>query len=479
MMKTFIELLWVFSVFSFLGWVVRFIVMSVKKRRPVNPGFITLPFLPSNGIGMVLVYALFSKIENYFILFFASAILLTLYKYLLSMAFERSFGFKWRNYSKKRFNLNGYVSAWEPFVYGAVGLFAVKFAFSPMMGLLSGMPLWLALLIPAVISGLIIADSVISVITVINLRKNLKQMKNISELIGNKSSKIPDDELRKSYERRILKSRRFRLRLVKAFPDMQSLNYEKQLYDIKTRFDIIREKNNETYENKHLKKEEKPFAYGLSFSKLFWIFLIGSVFGTVLETFWGLIMDGYFEMRVGLVIGPFIPVYGGGSVAITLCLYKLHKRGDLAVYLASAVIGATFEYCCSYFQEMFLGNVSWDYSDTPFNLDGRTNLTYALIWGILGLVWVRYLYPFISRAIEKIPKKPGKIITIVLCVFLAFDAVISIIAIERKNLRAKNIPPKTVIGEVVDNTFTDDYMNFVYPHMDTRDAFAKRRLKSK
>ncbi len=470
-MKILTEVLWVFSVFSFLGWVFKFVYETVKKRRPSNPGFITLPFLPSNGIAMVLVYVLFSKAESMFIIFFGCAILLTIYKFFLSMLFEKSFGFKWKDYSKKRFNLNGYVSVWEPFAYGALGILAIRYAFNPMLGIISGIPAWLALLIPAIISALIFSDLIISVITVVNLRKNLKQMKNISNLIDDNNGEESDEELRKRYEQRIIKNKRFRLRLVSAFPDMQSLNYEKQLSDIREWFNIIREKNDEEYEKKIEKEEDKPFAYGLSFTKLFWLFFIGSIFGTILETIWCFFMEGHFEMRVGLVIGPFIPVYGGGAVAITLCLYKLHKSNDLIVYLSSAVIGATFEYFCSYFQEMFLGTVSWDYSKTPFNLNGRTNLTFALIWGILGLVWLRYIYPFISRLIEKIPKKSGTIITVILVVFMAFDSAVSIAAVYRENQRSKNIKPQNVVAEWIDNTFNDDYMNFVFPHMATREEF--------
>lgn len=476
-MKLITEILWVFVVFSFLGWLARFISGTIKKRRAVNPGFIILPFLPVAGVGMTLVFLLFHRIDNIFILFFGAAILLTLYKYLLSMLFERAFGFKWKDYSKKRFNINGYISAWEPFAFGLIGTLSVKFAFNPMLSLMSGMPLWLALLIPAVITGLIIADTVISVITVINLRRNLKKMKNISDLIGGRKSKLSDDVLRARYEQRMLKSKRFRLRLVKAFPDMQSLDYEKQLSDLRRQFNIIREKNDKIYETKIENEKDRPFAYGLSFPKLFWLFLIGSFFGTVLETVWGLVMDGYFQMRVGLVVGPFIPVYGGGAVVITLCLYKLHKKGDIIVYLASAVIGATFEYLCSYFQEMFLGTISWDYSDTPFNLDGRTNLTYALIWGVLGLVWLRYVYPFISRTIEKIPKKIGNILTVVLCIIIALDSVFSVLAVMRKNERAEHIPPRTFIGVFVDNAFNDDYMNFVFPYMGTKETFAQKRAE--
>ncbi|MCH5304658.1 MAG: putative ABC transporter permease, partial [Ruminococcus sp.] len=181
-MKILTELLWVFSVFSFLGWVVRLVPEVIKKRHMVNPGFITMPFLPSNGIAMVLVYVLFSKAESSFIIFFGSAILLTIYKFFLSMLFEKSFGFKWKDYSKKKFNLNGYVSVWEPFVFGCIGALSVRYAFNSMMSLISGIPAWLALLIPGVIAALILSDLIISIITVIGLWKNLKQMKNLSEL---------------------------------------------------------------------------------------------------------------------------------------------------------------------------------------------------------------------------------------------------------------------------------------------------------
>lgn len=86
---------------------------------------------------------------------------------------------------------------------------------------------------------------------------------------------------------------------------------------------------------------------------------------------------------------------------LTAALYKLYKLNDTLVFVISAFVGAGFEYFCSWLQEQMFGTVSWDYSDTPFNLDGRTNLMYALIWGFLGLVWVRYLYPWTAKLIEK------------------------------------------------------------------------------
>lgn len=259
---------------------------------------------------------------------------------------------------------------------------------------------------------------------------------------------------------------------------MKSFDFKKCFSALKEHHKLVMERNNEVYEKKYDNKEDKPFASGLCLYKLFWLFVIGSFFGTVLETFYAIIIDGHFEMRVGMVFGPFIPVYGGGAVAITLCLYKLHKLNNIIVFIVSAFIGAAFEFLCSYFQEMILGTISWDYSDTPFNIDGRTNLGFAVVWGILGLLWLRYIYPFISRMIEKIPKKTGSVITIILFVIMLIGGILTNVAIDRKNKRAENIPPKTVIGQFCDAVFTDDYMEFIFPHMGTKETFAEERMQN-
>lgn len=464
--------LWIFAIFSFLGWLVKFIWYSFRKKKIVNPGFITLPFIPAAGIGALAMYFVTYNMENTYMIFLGSAVTLTVGKYLASRLFERTLGFKWRDYSKRPLNLNGYVTFWEAITYGLIAVFLRTWGFDWLNMLIGTIPLWIALLIGTIATGIIIFDVIFSIITVIHLRRNLRQMSDISSLIeenDENNSNISNDELRSQYERKLVTSKRFRLRLVKAFPDMESLNYEKQLTDFKERFNLIREENKKVYENKIEKTEERPFAYGLSFTKLFWLFFVGSFFGTILETIWAFFAEGHFEMRVGLVWGPFIPVYGGGAVAITLSLYRLYKARDLIVYLASAIIGATFEYFCSYFQEMFLDTVSWDYSDTPFNIDGRTNLMFALIWGLLGLFWLRYIYPGFSRLVEKIPKKPGTIITIVMVVFMVVNSAVSCLAVYRHSARHNGEKANNVVMEWVDNTFNDDYMNFIYPHMLDRD----------
>ena len=61
--------------------------------------------------------------------------------------------------------------------------------------------------------------------------------------------------------------------------------------------------SNEQDENK---KERRPFAPGLCFSKLVWVFLISCVVGFLVETLWCYIRHGYIESRQSLVYGPFL-----------------------------------------------------------------------------------------------------------------------------------------------------------------------------
>ena len=79
--------------------------------------------------------------------------------------------------------------------------------------------------------------------------------------------------------------------------------------------------------------------------------MVGNVVGFVLETLYALVRTHEFQVRVGLVFGPFIPVYGLGAVAITLLLWRMYNQKDIMIFLASMFIGGAFEYLCSFVQQ--------------------------------------------------------------------------------------------------------------------------------
>ncbi|MGN0441855.1 MAG: putative ABC transporter permease [Acutalibacteraceae bacterium] len=219
--------------------------------------------------------------------------------------------------------------------------------------------------------------------------------------------------------------------------------------------------------NKKIKpnKLKKSFASGINFYKLVWIFLIGSFLGVVCEVIFCLIVDHRYESRQGVIYGPFNPVYGVGVVLVTVCLYWLRNKRDFWTFLCGSFIGAASEYLCSWYQETFIGTVSWDYSNMWGNLNGRTCLLYAGIWGFLAMLWMKFIYPWVSKLVEAIPNKVGYPLTWILLIAMLVNIWISSVAVNRMTARHQGVEPQNAFDEFLDDTYPDDFLISVYNHM--------------
>ena len=213
-------------------------------------------------------------------------------------------------------------------------------------------------------------------------------------------------------------------------------------------------------------REGNHFARGLGVYKLLLICFIGSFAGVVVELMWCLIRNGYLESRSGLVYGPFNLLYGAGAVALTVCLYRFRNRSGWISFLGGMLVGTVVEYLCSWGQELLFGSRSWDYSAMPFNLNGRVCLLYSVFWGVLGVFWIKDLYPRMAQLILKIPNKIGKILTIAVTVFLIFNSVVSLLAVDRWSERVAGQAPSNSLEELLDERFPNERMESIYANMD-------------
>lgn len=208
------------------------------------------------------------------------------------------------------------------------------------------------------------------------------------------------------------------------------------------------------------------FAKGINLYKLLLICFIGSFAGVVIETLWCLITNRYIESRSGLVYGPFNLLYGIGTVALTVCLYKFRNRGSWISFLGSFIVGSMVEYICSWGQELIFGSRSWDYSYMPFNFNGRICLLYSVFWGLLGVLWIKNIYPRMVSWILKIPNRIGKVATWILVVFFVFNSFMSCVSIYRWSQRMEGIAPSNSFWGLIDERFPDKRMEKVYANMD-------------
>lgn len=207
-----------------------------------------------------------------------------------------------------------------------------------------------------------------------------------------------------------------------------------------------------------VKKEENKILKKIV--KLFCVFVIGSIIGYLLEMIVGLVQNGHFVSKQGLIYGPFSQVYGIGLVIYYLVIPNNKK--NIEIFLISMFLGGIVEYIFSYLQETFFGTISWDYSNLLFNINGRTSLLHCIYWGIGGILFLKYIRPQIEKIDLLYPEMWFKVLIIFLAIFLLFDIIISSLACKRQEERKEGIEPKNNIEIFLDKTYTDEVLNEIY-----------------
>lgn len=200
----------------------------------------------------------------------------------------------------------------------------------------------------------------------------------------------------------------------------------------------------------------------ISFHDIFYIFIFGCFLGWIVEGLWTLLKKGVLINHSALIIGPFNIVYGIGAIVLTLVLRRLENSSKLEIFSVSFFTGSILEYIISYLMEVTFGFVAWNYKMKPFNINGRICLTYSLFWGLLGILWIKVIYPHVHKLIGKLNKKESTKLMKITIVFLIADAILTVGAIYRGKEYEQNIPPSNKIEEMYDKYFGVDYLNNMF-----------------
>lgn len=165
------------------------------------------------------------------------------------------------------------------------------------------------------------------------------------------------------------------------------------------------------------------FAYFVIYSFLGWV--LESVFKTCLEK--KLVNSGFLH-------GPFCPIYGIGAIIMYIGLNGA-KEYPFLVFILGFIILSVWEYIVGWGLEKIFNTKYWDYSKNRFNIKGRVCLMNSIFWGILGIIFIYVINPFVESKIMYIPKSILLYILIVVYAYLLIDAIISIVKV--KNITIK------------------------------------------
>lgn len=133
------------------------------------------------------------------------------------------------------------------------------------------------------------------------------------------------------------------------------------------------------------------------------LFFVSALLGWMMEVICKLIQFGRFINR-GFLIGPCCPIYGFGSVLVTLLLSR-YDHSPVLVFVMAMVVCGVLEYLTSYAMEKLFHARWWDYSHKRFNLNGRVCADTLIPFGLLGLGMIYAVKPFLFGLFERLPEE--------------------------------------------------------------------------
>lgn len=175
------------------------------------------------------------------------------------------------------------------------------------------------------------------------------------------------------------------------------------------------------------KKEKISTTKRTTINYLLLYFLIYAFIGWLLETFYAVSTLGHFVKR-GFLYGPLCPIYGWGAIILISGLKK-YKSNSLKLFFYSAIVFSIFEYVVGYALDALFCAKWWDYTNDFMNLNGRISIFFSFAWGIIALVFINHIHPFIEKKVEKILSKIPNLIQVSVIRFaigiVAIDTILS------------------------------------------------------
>ena len=178
----------------------------------------------------------------------------------------------------------------------------------------------------------------------------------------------------------------------------------------------------------------------------FLLYFMYCVFGYILECIYCSIVDKKIVLNRGFLLGPYLPIYGCGAIAIIFLLER-YLDDPFALFVMGALVATVLEYLASYIMEKIFKARWWDYSEQKFNINGRVCLLNSVLFGIGGLAIMCLINPIFTNFLNSFNKILLIVVAIILFLIYTTDTIISVFTIYK--LRANSISINKDLSEEI------------------------------
>ena len=206
------------------------------------------------------------------------------------------------------------------------------------------------------------------------------------------------------------------------------------------------------------------------FYTYFLLFIIYSIIGWILELLFSIVELKRIVNR-GFLIGPYCPIYGAGCLLLVILLSS-YADDPIVLFALSVLICSVLEYVTSWLMEKIFKLRWWDYSNMRFNINGRICLETMVPFGIVGVIVVKYVSPFLLNLLGKLTFNSLSIIAIItmslfiIDVFISFNVVFNLKTITRSITKDSTEEIKKAVHKFIhNNLFMYERIVKAFPNM--------------
>ncbi|SUY46854.1 membrane protein [Clostridium putrefaciens] len=244
------NLLLYFVIYSFLGWILEVSYAFYSQHKFVNRGFLNGPFCPIYGSGSLILIIFLNSFKNNLMLLFIFSILLTSFlEYITGYVLETVFNTRWWDYDDNAYNIKGRVCLSFSMMWGAVAVFIIKFVHPYIEIFTNKIPVIHEKILFYSFTTYFIVDLTVTIISLIEFRKIIIQLEQLSKEIKEKYSyflektdviEVPIKELKIKYDNAITSIKINHKRLLSAFPNLMSKSFDNLIKEIQNKLKLKR-----------------------------------------------------------------------------------------------------------------------------------------------------------------------------------------------------------------------------------------------
>ena len=192
-----IDYVFMFFLFSAVGWTVECTYRSLGERRIINSGFLHGPMCPIYGVGCLVIDTLLVPIaapigKRIFIVLILGMILADIVEYTTSFLMEKLFNARWWDYSNNFLNLHGRI-CFKHTIYWAIFTFFYVYIIAPIYRYaLTFISQQVRTIAVFVILAVFLVDLTLTVKAAADINKMMKKLQNLKKTIKEKGESLLD-----------------------------------------------------------------------------------------------------------------------------------------------------------------------------------------------------------------------------------------------------------------------------------------------